>query len=144
MQDPAHYGEKQSPTRWGWSDALRSWNYRGYTGKPIVELVSGRNWDENKAAFLLDHLVFTDAMNTTAPEHISAFDKLMGVGGYFNIAEQFFYGNIYVRRHEGLFRQAGIAVSLMEGSNDLPLLPKSRRVVDGFQGVPVCSVHHQI
>ena len=35
-QDPAHYGEKQSPTRWGWSDALRSWNYRGYEGKPVV------------------------------------------------------------------------------------------------------------
>lgn len=36
VQDPAHYGEKQSPTRWGWSDALRSWNYRGYAGKPVV------------------------------------------------------------------------------------------------------------
>ena len=36
VQDPAHYGEKQSPTRWGWSDALRSWNYRGCEGKPIV------------------------------------------------------------------------------------------------------------
>ena len=36
VQDPAHYGEKQSPTRWGWSDALRSWNYRGYDGKLIV------------------------------------------------------------------------------------------------------------
>ncbi len=36
VQDPAHYGEKQSPTRWGWSDALHSWNYRGNEGKPIV------------------------------------------------------------------------------------------------------------
>ena len=36
VQDPSHYGEKQSPTRWGWSDALRSWNYREYEGKPIV------------------------------------------------------------------------------------------------------------
>ncbi len=36
VQDPAHYGEKQSPTRWGWSDALRSWNYRDYKGKPVV------------------------------------------------------------------------------------------------------------
>lgn len=36
VQDPAHYGEKQSPTRWGWSDALRSWNYRDHEGKPIV------------------------------------------------------------------------------------------------------------
>lgn len=36
VQNPAHYGEKQSPTRWGWSDALRSWNYRGYAGKPVV------------------------------------------------------------------------------------------------------------
>ena len=36
VQDPAHYGEKQSPTRWGWSDALRSWNYRASKGKPVV------------------------------------------------------------------------------------------------------------
>lgn len=36
VQDPAHYGEKQSPTRWGWSDALRSWNYRDYEGRPIM------------------------------------------------------------------------------------------------------------
>lgn len=36
VQDPAHYGEKQSPTRWGWSDAQRSWNHRNYDGKPIV------------------------------------------------------------------------------------------------------------
>ena len=36
VQDPAHYGEKQSPTRWGWSDALRSWNHWDYKGKPIV------------------------------------------------------------------------------------------------------------
>ena len=35
-QDPSHYGEKQSPTRWGWSDAKRSWNYRGFEGKPII------------------------------------------------------------------------------------------------------------
>ncbi len=41
VQDPAHYGEKQSPTRWGWSDALRSWNYRDYEGKSIaVEVYS--------------------------------------------------------------------------------------------------------
>ena len=36
VQDPAHYGEKQSPTRWGWSDATRSWNHRSCEGKPIV------------------------------------------------------------------------------------------------------------
>lgn len=35
-QDPAHYGEKQSPTKWGWSDAQRRWNYKGHEGKPIV------------------------------------------------------------------------------------------------------------
>ncbi len=41
VQDPAHYGEKQSPTRWGWSDALRSWNHRDFEGRPIaVEVYS--------------------------------------------------------------------------------------------------------
>jgi beta-galactosidase len=35
-EDPAHYGEKQSPTKWGWSDAKRCWNYKGFDGKPIV------------------------------------------------------------------------------------------------------------
>ena len=42
VQDPAHFGEKQSPTKWGWSDAERSWNHRGFEGKPIaVEVYSG-------------------------------------------------------------------------------------------------------
>lgn len=42
VQDPAHFGQKQSPTRWGWSDAERSWNFRGFEGKPIVvEVYSG-------------------------------------------------------------------------------------------------------
>ncbi|MBR3359173.1 MAG: DUF4982 domain-containing protein [Solobacterium sp.] len=41
VQDPAHYGEKQSPTKWGWSDAERRWNYRGQEGKPVtVEVYS--------------------------------------------------------------------------------------------------------
>ena len=45
VQDPMHFGEKQSPTRWGWSDAIRSWNWRGFEGKPIaVEVYS--NADE--------------------------------------------------------------------------------------------------
>ncbi|MBR2810402.1 MAG: DUF4982 domain-containing protein [Solobacterium sp.] len=36
VQHPAHYGEKQSPTKWGWSDAERRWNYRGQEGKPVI------------------------------------------------------------------------------------------------------------
>lgn len=40
-QDSVHYGEKQSPTKWGWSDAKRCWNYRGFEGKPtVVEVYS--------------------------------------------------------------------------------------------------------
>jgi beta-galactosidase len=41
VQDPAHYGEKQAPTKWGWSDAERRWNYRGQEGNPVtVEVYS--------------------------------------------------------------------------------------------------------
>ncbi|MCR5230622.1 MAG: DUF4982 domain-containing protein [Solobacterium sp.] len=41
VQDPAHYGEKQSPTKWGWSDGERRWNYRGQEGNPVtVEVYS--------------------------------------------------------------------------------------------------------
>ncbi len=36
VQDPAHYGEKQAPTKWGWSDAERRWNYRGQEGNPVI------------------------------------------------------------------------------------------------------------
>ena len=36
VQNPAHFGEKQSPTRWGWSDAERCWNFSGFEGHPIV------------------------------------------------------------------------------------------------------------
>ena len=106
--------------------------------------MSGRNRDENKAAFLLDHLVFTDSMNTTAPKHVCAFDKFVRVGRYFNVTEQFFYGNVHVRRHEVRLRQAGISISFVERGDNLSLLPKSRRVIDGFQGMPVGSMHHQI
>ena len=106
--------------------------------------MSGRNRNENKAAFLLDDLVFTDPMNAAAPEHISAFDKFMGVGGYFDITEQFFYGNIHVRRHEVLLCQAGVSVSLMKRSYDLPLLPKGRRIIDALQRMTARSVHCQV
>ncbi|MBR3349388.1 MAG: DUF4982 domain-containing protein [Solobacterium sp.] len=41
VQDPAHYGEKQAPTKWGWSDGERRWNYRGQEGNPVtVEVYS--------------------------------------------------------------------------------------------------------
>ncbi len=36
VQDPAHFGEKQSPTRWGWSDAERIWNFAGFEGSSVV------------------------------------------------------------------------------------------------------------
>lgn len=45
VQSPFHHGEKQSPTRWGWSDAERCWNWKGAEGKPVtVEVYS--NADE--------------------------------------------------------------------------------------------------
>jgi hypothetical protein len=65
--------------------------------------VSGRNRDENKTAFLLEHLVLADAVRTAATEHISAFDKFVGMRRDFNIPEQFFYGNIPVRRQSSSF-----------------------------------------
>lgn len=35
VQLPQHYGEPQSTTQWSMSDAVRSWNWNGYEGKPI-------------------------------------------------------------------------------------------------------------
>ncbi|MFQ7650287.1 MAG: glycoside hydrolase family 2 TIM barrel-domain containing protein [Roseburia hominis] len=32
---PQHYGEPQSTTQWSMSDAVRSWNWNGYEGKPV-------------------------------------------------------------------------------------------------------------
>lgn len=41
VQDPAHFGEEQHSTQWGWTDAERCWNWQGYEGKPIsVEIYS--------------------------------------------------------------------------------------------------------
>lgn len=38
---PAHYGEKLQKTQWAMTDALRSWNWKGYEGKPVrVEVYS--------------------------------------------------------------------------------------------------------
>lgn len=36
VQDPAHFGESQHPTRWGWTDAERCWNWCGFEGKKIM------------------------------------------------------------------------------------------------------------
>ena len=36
VQDPAHYGEKQQPSNWGWTDAIESWTWQGFEDKPIV------------------------------------------------------------------------------------------------------------
>lgn len=36
VQNPAHYGEEQHSTEWGWTDAERCWNWQGYEGKPIT------------------------------------------------------------------------------------------------------------
>ncbi len=36
VQNPAHYGEEQHSTQWGWTDAERCWNWQGYEGKPIT------------------------------------------------------------------------------------------------------------
>lgn len=35
VQLPQHYGELQSTTQWSMSDAVRSWNWNGYEGKPV-------------------------------------------------------------------------------------------------------------
>ena len=35
VQLPQHYGEPQSTTQWSMSDAVRSWNWNGYEGKPV-------------------------------------------------------------------------------------------------------------
>ncbi len=38
---PAHYGQKLQKTQWAMTDAVRSWNWTGYEGKPIrVEVYS--------------------------------------------------------------------------------------------------------
>jgi len=108
------------------------------------ELVLRRDRDENKAAFLLDHLVFPNAVDAASPEHISAFDEFVSVSRYFYITKQFFYSHVHVRWHEVRLCQSCISVSLMKRGNDLSLLPKSRRVIDGLQSMPVCSVHCQV
>ena len=35
VQLPQHYGEPLSTTQWSMSDAVRSWNWNGYEGKPV-------------------------------------------------------------------------------------------------------------
>lgn len=39
---PEHFGEKQNKTQWAMTDAIRSWTWKGYEGKPIrIEVYSG-------------------------------------------------------------------------------------------------------
>lgn len=38
---PSHYGEKANKTQWAMTDAVRSWNWNGYEGKPVkIEVYS--------------------------------------------------------------------------------------------------------
>ena len=36
VQNPAHFGQEQHSTQWGWTDAERCWNWQGHEGKPIT------------------------------------------------------------------------------------------------------------
>lgn len=36
VQDPSHYGEKMAPNPWIMSDAVASWDWHGYEGRPVV------------------------------------------------------------------------------------------------------------
>lgn len=36
VQDPGHYGEKMAPNPWIMNDAVSSWDWRGYEGRPVV------------------------------------------------------------------------------------------------------------
>lgn len=51
VQHPEHYGQKKHRTNWCSTDAVRSWTYPGYEGKPIVVEVYS---DAQEAELLLD------------------------------------------------------------------------------------------
>ena len=36
VQNPAHFGEEQHSTQWGWTDAERCWNWQGFEGKTVT------------------------------------------------------------------------------------------------------------
>lgn len=51
VQHPEHYGQEKHRTNWCSTDAVRSWTYPGYEGKPIVVEVYS---DAQEAELLLD------------------------------------------------------------------------------------------
>ena len=42
VHDPAHYGEEESVSRWGWPQVFASWDWAGYEGKPLCVDVYSR------------------------------------------------------------------------------------------------------
>ena len=58
------------------------------------ELVPVGDGNQNKASFLLDHLVFTDPVDAASPQNVGTFHKFVGVCGDLNVTEQLFHGDV--------------------------------------------------
>ena len=35
VQHPAHFGQEETLSAWGWADLIESWNFQGFDGKPV-------------------------------------------------------------------------------------------------------------
>ena len=108
------------------------------------KLMSRRSRNQDKAAFLLDHFIFTNPMDTASPHYIGTFHELMRMRRYFNVSEKLFYCDVGISRHKILFGQSGFPIFFMERGNDMTLLSQCRRFIHAFKCIPVRSMHHKI
>lgn len=77
VQRPEHYGEKVRLSSWSWSDAVASWNWDGFEGKPIkVEVYSGAD----EVELLLNGMVIGRQTTGKTARYKALFDTVYQQG----------------------------------------------------------------
>lgn len=91
VQTPEHYGEKHGMTQWSMTNAVRSWNWKGYEGKPVkVEvyanadeaelIVNGTSVEKKKVGEDKKYIVIFDTVYEPGTVEVVAYKDGAEVG----------------------------------------------------------------
>lgn len=77
VQPPQHYGEKKNQTQWAMTDAVRSWNFKGYEKKPVrIEVYS----EEEEAELYVNGVCVERKVTGAEKRAITCFDTIYEPG----------------------------------------------------------------
>ncbi|MCC8102767.1 MAG: DUF4982 domain-containing protein [Clostridiales bacterium] len=77
VQPPMHYGKRKAMTSWSMTDAIRSWNWSGYEGKPIAVEVYA---DAQEAALYLNGVLIEKKPIGMEKKFQAVFDMVYAPG----------------------------------------------------------------